>query len=56
MKDEDKHIVMIAIVVSLGLLAFFAGDLFTVTMNGRNLPLDLNGVPSTAVILSAKEI
>jgi len=33
--------------------AFFAGDLFTVTMNGRNLPLDLNGVPVLGEILSS---
>jgi hypothetical protein len=36
--------------------AFFAYDFYTVTMNGRNLPLDSNGVPSVTAILSAKEI
>jgi hypothetical protein len=33
--------------------AFFDGDRFTVTMNGRNLPLDLNGVPVRGAILSS---
>ena len=33
--------------------AFYAGDIFTVTMNGRNLPLDLNGVPVRGAILSS---
>ena len=34
--------------------AFFAGDLFTITLNGRNLPLDLNGEPVAGSILSSQ--
>jgi hypothetical protein len=33
---------------------FYAGDLYTVTLNGRNIPLDLNGEPQLADLKGAQ--
>lgn len=34
---------------------FFAGDLYTVTLNGRNIPLDHNGEPQLLADLKKQE-
>ena len=33
---------------------FYAGDLYTVTLNGRNIPLDHNGEPQLADLKGAQ--
>lgn len=35
--------------------AYFAGDRYTVTLDGRNVPIDHNGEPTDAAILRALE-
>jgi hypothetical protein len=34
--------------------SFYAGDLYTVTLNGRNIPLDLNGEPQLVDLKGAQ--